>query len=95
MPEKGSYNGECFTPGCTRESRWIATVEAPVVDVPQERYRCVPCCGLVTRATPIRPAGVLYGMPGYDEWRTDMLRVLALPLAELEAAATLPAASEE
>lgn len=95
MPEKGSSNGECVTPGCTSESRWIAIAEAPVAEVPQERYRCARCCDLVAHATPVRPADIFHGMPEWDEWHAEMVRVLALPLAELAAASASAFSSGE
>lgn len=86
MPGKGSIKGECFTPDCTNGAKWIATTEAPHADVPQERYRCARCCELVNLATPTRDADVFPGLPGWDEWKAEVTKILALPLKELETA---------
>lgn len=87
MSIKGSWKGECFTPGCASAARHIATAEGPRVEVPQERYRCARCCDLVGLAVPPRPEDVLPSRPGWDEWCAELDAIFALPLTALEKAA--------
>lgn len=89
MSKKGSWKGECFTPGCTTVARWIATAEGPRVEDPQERYRCARCCDLVGLAVPPRGEHVYPSRPGWDEWCAELDAIFALPLSALEMAATM------
>lgn len=86
MSKKGSWKGECFTPGCASVARHIATAEGPRVEVPQERYRCARCCDLVGLAAPARPEDIYPGKPGWNEWCSELDAIFALPLSALEKA---------
>lgn len=89
MSKKGSWKGECFTPGCASVARHIATAEGPRVEEPQERYRCARCCDLVGLAVPPRKDDVHPGRPGWDEWCAEIDAIFALPLTALQVAAAM------